>query len=76
MVTEELVRHLIRLTLSWVLTAITSIVIVLMLVFLVLDLDDPYEATEHALLFLLPVTAYQLGKVDSLCRMRKPLQLT
>jgi len=76
MVTEELVRHLIRLTLSWVLTAITSIVIVLMLVFLVLDLDDPYEASEHALLLLLPITAYQLGKVDSLCRMRKPLQLT
>jgi hypothetical protein len=48
MVTDELVRHLIRLMLSWVLIAITSIVIVLTLVFWVLDLDDPYEATEHA----------------------------
>jgi hypothetical protein len=54
----------------------TSIVIVLTLVFLVLDLDDPYEATEHALLFLLPVTAYQLGKMDSLGGMKKPLRLT
>jgi hypothetical protein len=51
---DELVRHLIRLMLSWVLIAITSIVIVLTLVFWVLDLDDPYEATEHALLLLLP----------------------
>ena len=76
MVTGELVRHLIRLTLSWVLIAMTSIVIVLTLVFLVLDLDDPYEATEHALLFLLPVTAYQLGKMDSLGGMKKPLRLT
>ena len=76
MVTEELVRHLIRLTLSWVLTAITSIVIVLTLIFWVLNLDDPYEATEHALLLLLPVTAYQLGKVNSLGRMRMPLPLT
>jgi hypothetical protein len=41
MVTDELVRHLIRLMLSWVLIAITSIVIVLTLVFWVLDLDDP-----------------------------------
>jgi hypothetical protein len=70
MVTEELVCHLIRLTLSWALTAVTSIVIVLTLVFLGLDLDDPYEATEHALLLLLPLTAYQLGKLDSLGRMR------
>jgi len=76
MVTEELVRHLIRLTLSWVLIAITSIVIVLTLVFWVLDIDDPYEATEHALLLLLPVTAYQLGKVNSLSRVKKPLPLT
>ena len=66
MVTDALVRHLIRLILSWVLMAITSIVILLTLVFWVLDLDDPYEATEHALLLLLPVTAYQLGKVNGL----------
>ena len=58
------------------LTAITSIVIELTLVFWVLDLDDPYEATEHALLLLLPVTAYQPGKVDSLDGMKKPLPLT
>jgi hypothetical protein len=32
--------------------------------FLGASLDDPYEATEHALLLLLPVTAYQLGKVE------------
>ena len=76
MVTEELVGHLIRLTLSWVLTAVTTIVIVLTLVFWVLDLDDPYEATEHALLLLLPITAYQLGKLNSLGGMKKPLPLT
>ena len=58
------------------LTAITSIVIELTLVFWVLDLDDPYEATEHALLLLLPVTAYQPGKVDSLDGMKKPGLLT
>jgi len=75
MVTEELVNYLIRLILSWVLVAITSIVIVLTLVFWVLDLDDPYEATEHALLLLLPITAYQLGKVNSLGG-RKYLPLT
>ena len=75
MVTDELVRHLIRLTLSWALIAITTIVIVLTLVFWVLDLDDPYEATEHALLLLLPVTAYQLGMVNSLGGLKKPLPL-
>jgi len=51
-------------------------VIELTLVFWVLDLDDPYEATEHALLLLLPVTAYQPGKVDSLDGMKKPGPLT
>lgn len=76
MVTDELVRHLIRLMLSWVLTAITSIVIVLTLVFSVLDLDDPYEATEHALLVLLPVTAYQLAKLGGLGGMKKSLPVT
>ena len=60
-------------TLSWMLNAITSIVIVLTLVFWVLDLDDPYEATEHALLLLLPITAYQLGNVDSLGMKKLPL---
>jgi hypothetical protein len=75
MVTDALVRHLIRLMLLWVLIAITSIVIGLTLVFWVLDLDDPYEATEHALLLLLPVTAYQLGEVNRLGGMKKPLPL-
>jgi hypothetical protein len=76
MVTEELVGHLIRLTLSWALIAITSIVILLTLVFWVLNLDDPYEATEHALLVLLPITAYQLGRLRSLGGMKKPLPMT
>ena len=76
MVTDELVRHSIQLTLSWVLMAITRMVIVLTLVFWVLDLDDPYEATEHALLLLLPVTAYQLGKLDSLGAIKKLLPVT
>lgn len=76
MVTEELVRHLIRLTLSWVLIAVTGIVIVLTLVFGVLDLGDLYEACEHTLLVLLPVAAYLLGKADALGGMKQSFRMT
>ena len=62
-VTQDLGRYMVRLYLSWVLTAISGIAIVLALVSLLLDLDGLYEASEHALLLLLPVTGYQLGKV-------------
>ncbi|HTT06303.1 MAG TPA: hypothetical protein VMF64_13550 [Steroidobacteraceae bacterium] len=66
MFTEELARHLIRLYLSWLLTAISialaSIMIVLALVSWLLNLDELYQASQHALLLLLPVAAYQLGK--------------
>ena len=64
MFTGGLVPYLFRLYLSWVLTAISGIAIVLALVSLLLDLDDLYEASEHTLLLLLPVTGYQLGKVN------------
>ena len=73
MITKELVRHLIRFTLAWVLIAVTVIVIMLALVFWVLDLGELYEASERALLFLLPVAAHQLGMADSL---KKRLQMT
>jgi len=63
-VTQDLGRYMVRLYLSWVLTAISGIAIVLALVSLLLDLDGLYEASEHALLLLLPVTGYQLGKVN------------
>jgi len=63
-VTQDLGRHMVRLYLWWVLTAISGIAIVLALVSLLLDLDGLYEASEHALLLLLPVTGYQLGKVN------------
>ena len=63
--TEDLARDLIRLYLSWVLTAMStigsSIGIVLALVSWLLGVDELYEASEHALLVLLPVTGYQLG---------------
>ena len=63
-VTQDLGRYMFRLYLSWVLTAISIIAVVLALVSLLLDLDDLYEASEHALLLLLPITGYQLGKVN------------
>jgi len=63
-VTQDLGRYMFRLYLSWVLTAISVIAVVLALVSLLLDLDDLYEASEHALLLLLPITGYQLGKVN------------
>jgi len=63
-VTNDLGRYLIRLYLSWVLTAISGIGIVLLLVSWLLDLDALYEASQDALLLLLPVTGYQLGKVN------------
>ena len=63
-ITQDLGRYMVRLYLSWVLTAISGIAIVLALVSLLLDLDGLYEASEHALLLLLPVTGYQLGKVN------------
>ena len=63
-VTPDLGRYLIRLYLSWVLIAISGIGIVLLLVSLLLDLNALYEASQDALLLLLPVTGYQLGKVN------------
>jgi hypothetical protein len=51
-----------RLYLSWMLTAVSTIGVVLALVALLLGLDGLYEGSEHALLFLLPVTGYQLGR--------------
>ena len=53
---------LFRLYLAWLLTAISSTAVVLALVALSLDLDDLFEGSEHALLFLLPVTGYHLGR--------------
>ena len=63
-VTQDLGRYLIRLYLSWVLTAISGIGIVVLFVSLFLDLRDLYEAMQDTLLLLLPVTGYQLGKVN------------
>ena len=63
MVTQDLPRYLIRLYLSWLLTAIATIVTVLALVSWLLDLDELLQVSEYALLLLLPVAAYQLGKV-------------
>ena len=66
MFTEEHAHYLIRLYLSWLLTAIATglagIMIVLALISWLLDLDELFEASEHALLLLLPVSAYQVGK--------------
>jgi len=63
-VTQDLGRYLIRLYLSWVLTAISGVGVVVLFVSLLLDLDALYEATQDTLLLLLPVTGYQLGKVN------------
>ena len=63
MFTEGLGRYLFRLYLSWVLTVISGIAIVLASVSLLLGLDDLYEANEHALLVLLPATGYLSGWV-------------
>ena len=63
MFTEGLVPYLIRLYLSWVLVALSAIAIVLASVALLLDFDDLYEANEHALLLLLPITGYLSGWV-------------
>jgi hypothetical protein len=51
-----------RLYLSWLLTAVSTIGVVLALISLLRGLDGLYEGSEHALLLLLPVTGYQLGK--------------
>ena len=59
-VTQDLGRYLIRLYLSWVLTAISGVGVVVLVVSLLLDLDALYEATQDTL----PVTGYQLGKVN------------
>jgi hypothetical protein len=64
MVTEGLGQFLFRLYLTWVLTAIATLVIVLALVSLLLGLHELHKVSEHALLLLLPVVAYQLGKVN------------
>ena len=63
-VTQDLGRYLIRLYLSWVLTAISGVGVAVLFVSLLLDLDALYEATQDTLLLLLPVTGYQLGKVN------------
>ena len=63
-VTQDLGRYLIRLYLSWVLTAISGIGVVMLFIFLLLDLGALYEAMQDTLLLLLPVTGYQLGKVN------------
>ena len=61
---EDLARYLICLYLSWVLTAISGIGIVVLLVSLLLDLGDLYEAMQDTLLLLLPITGYILGKMS------------
>jgi hypothetical protein len=66
MVAEDLAPNLIRLYLSWVLTAIATIVTVLALVSWLLQLDALHQVSEHSLLLLLPVAACQLGKVRGL----------
>jgi hypothetical protein len=43
--------------------ALSAIAIVLASVALLLDFDDLYEANEHALLLLLPITGYLSGWV-------------
>jgi len=63
-VTQDLGRYMFRLYLSWVLSAISGIGIVVLFVALFLDLGDLYEAMQDTLLLLLPVTGYQLGKVN------------
>jgi len=62
-ITQDLGRYMFRLYLSWVLTAISGIAIVLAAVALWLGLDELYETNEHALLVLLPVTGYLRGQV-------------
>jgi len=68
MFTEGLGLYLIHLYLSWVLIAISGIAIVLASLSLLLDLDNLYEAIEHALLLLLPVTGYLSGWVRGALR--------
>lgn len=63
MSTEYLEHYLVRLYLTWVLIAISSIGIVLLFVFLLLDLGDLYEASQDVLLLLLPVTGYLCGRL-------------
>ena len=53
-----------RLYLSWVLTAIGGIGVVVLFVSLFPDLGNLYEAMQDTLLLLLPATGYQLGKVN------------
>ena len=60
--TPDISRYLARLYLSWGLSAISSIGIVLALVSLLLDLDTLHLVNDHVLLLLLPVTAYQWGR--------------
>ena len=63
-VTQDLGRYMFRLYMSWVLAAISGIGVVVLFVSLFLDLGDLYEAMQDTLLLLLPVTGYQLGKVN------------
>ena len=66
MSTEYVEGYLIRLYLTWLLMAISAIGIVLLFVFLVLNLGDPfsfYEANQDVLLLLLPVTGYLCGRL-------------
>ena len=68
MFTEGLGLYLFRLYLSWVLTAFSGIAIVLASIALLLNLDNLYEANEHALLLLLPLTGYLSGWVRGALR--------
>ena len=68
MFSEDLGLYLFHLYLSWVLTAISGIGIVLLLVASLLHLDDLSEASRDALLVLLPITAYQCGWVNGYYR--------
>jgi len=63
-VIEDIGLYLARLYLSWVLAAISGIGIVVLFVSLFLDLGNLYEAMQDTLLILLPITGYQLGKVN------------
>jgi len=58
---EDLGHYVFRLYLSWALTAIRSIGILLLLVSMVLTLDATYEAMQDTLLILLPITACLFG---------------
>jgi hypothetical protein len=63
-VTEDLGLYLARLYLSWLLAAISGIGIVVLFVSLFVGLGNLYEVMQDTLLILLPITGYQLGKMN------------